>query len=215
MNYPLAFHTLNQFSRSISQIDQLDQLLWYITDTCTRFLHLEDFVIYIRKEKENALVQSAAFGQKCGANQSILNPLQIPIGQGIVGLSALTQEAQKVDDTRQNDHYLIDDQQRLSELAVPIIWNNKVIGVIDSEHRHPAYFSTIYVDIFCLIATLCAPIIDQLQRKEKKKISTENKYYDQLVQLLEKEKIYRDKYLSLNSVAQRLQISPIYLSKIV
>ena len=31
--------------------------------------------------------------------------------------------------------YIVDDEPRLSELAVPIVLENRVLGVIDSEHR--------------------------------------------------------------------------------
>ncbi len=216
MNYPSVLKSLNQLSQSISSAHSLDQFLWEVTRTCTPLLELEDLVIYTRPKKEATLVQSAAFGEKCTDQNAILNPLQIPIGKGIVGQSALTQSPQKVDDTSQNRHYLIDDRHRLSELAVPIIWNNKVLGVIDSEHRHKGYFSSIYVDIFGLIAALCAPIMNQLlQQKKKQNTTAGQKYYEQLIHLLEKEKIYRDKHLSLQSVSSQLQITPIYLSNII
>ena len=215
MNYPGTLQALNQLSRMVAQARTLDQLLWCVTNSCTRFLQLEDFVIYLRQEKEETLIQSAAFGEKCGKENSILNPLRIPIGKGIVGITAQTRQVQKVDDTSKNDHYLVDDRIRLSELAVPIIWNDKVIGVIDSEHQHKGYFSSFYVDVFCLIAALCAPIIDQFLRKEKKKIKADNHYYQQLIQLLEEEKIYRNRQLSLDGVAGKLNITPVYLSNII
>lgn len=190
-------------------------MLWELTHTCTRFLQLDDFVVYTRKHKDKSLIQAAAAGKKGSKKKEVINPLQIPIGKGIVGLSALRQAPQLVTDTSQNNDYLIDDQQRLSELAVPIVWNNKVIGVIDSEHQNKHFFSSTYVDLFCVIAGLCAPFMDQLIKKEQKKINPENKYYHQFIHLLKEEKIYRDKQLSLNSVAERLEITPIYLSNII
>ena len=215
MDYPTTLKSLNQLHQFMVKTRSLDELLWGVTNTCTRLLRLEDFVIYIYKKKEELLVQSAAYGEKCIDERLIINPMQIPIGKGIVGISALTKSPQQVNDTRQNIHYLVDDQPRRSELAVPIIWNNKVIGVVDSEHHHQNFFSSTYLDFFCLIANLSAPIMAKLIQKEKKKTRVENKYYQELIRLLEEKKVYRNKSLSLQMIARLLDISSVYLSQII
>ncbi|MEM9917812.1 MAG: helix-turn-helix domain-containing protein [Bacteroidota bacterium] len=208
-------HSLNGLSQSMARAGRIDDLLWQVTNHCSRFLQLDDFVIYTRKEKANSLIQSAAHGAKCHSKNAIANPLELPIGTGIVGMTALTQKPLLVNDTRQNAHYLVDGEHRLSELAVPIIWKDTVIGVIDSEHQHRGFFSSTYVDAFCLIANLCAPFMHQLIQKDKKKISADNKHFEELLFLFDRKNIHRDKSLSLQSTAKELGISAVYLSNIV
>ena len=217
MNHLSTLQSLNQLGSQMSKARNMDQLLLYVTESCTRFLQLEDLIIYTCQTQDQVLIQSAAYGQKCGAENAVINPLQIEIGEGIVGRSALQKEVLNIKDTSLVDHYLVDDQVRLSELAVPIIWRNKVLGVIDSENSTRGFFTGFYVDVFGLIAHLCAPFIDHFQKKEKNKAKfiLSNKYYLQFIQLLEQDKIYRDKQLSLDRVAMELNISTIYLSKII
>ncbi|MEM9824905.1 MAG: helix-turn-helix domain-containing protein, partial [Bacteroidota bacterium] len=217
MNQIATLQSLNRLGTQMAKARSMDQLLWLITESCTHFLQLEDLVIYTRHEQDDSLIQSAAYGEKCSTENSVINPLQIKMGQGIVGRSAMRREALNVEDTRLTNHYVVDDQVRLSELAVPIIWRNKVVGVIDSENSSKGFFNGFYVDVFGLIAQLCAPMMDHFQKREKKKAGIElsNKYYLQFIQLLERDKIYRDKHLSLDSVARQLDISTVYLSKII
>ena len=61
-----------------------------------------------------------------------------------------------VNDTSKCLDYLVDDSFRYSELAVPIIANGKVIGVIDSENSKKNYFNFEHVEVFKNIASLAS-----------------------------------------------------------
>ena len=50
--------------------------------------------------------------------------------------------------------YRVDDTFRLSEVCVPIIHNDELLGIIDSEHRLPGYFNERDIKMLTTIATL-------------------------------------------------------------
>ena len=102
--------------------------------SCISKLNLEDCVVYLIDSDKNILIQKAAFGPKSPAEEIIKDPITIRIGDGIVGSVAASGNYELIPDTTKDMRYIVDDDVRFSELAVPIFYENQVIGVIDSEH---------------------------------------------------------------------------------
>ena len=65
-----------------------------------------------------------------------------------------------------SDDYIVDDTFRYSELTVPIIHEDKLIGVIDSEHPEKGYFSSTHLKILTTIASMVAIKIVQARHLE-------------------------------------------------
>ncbi|MCK6694190.1 MAG: histidine kinase, partial [Thermoanaerobaculia bacterium] len=137
-----------------------------VTHKCMARLGLEDCVIYLLDESGEYLVQEAAFGAKSPEIFQLKDPLRIPLGQGIVGSAGLKARPELVGDTRRDPRYIVDDQARLSELAVPILHEGRVIGVIDSEHSRRGFFTGYHVQVLKTIASLCADKIAQARAVE-------------------------------------------------
>ena len=132
---------LRSTSLDLAQARDTDTVLWTIAETSMEILGYEDCVIYLVDPDRPVLVQRAAFGPKAIGRSEIRNPIEIKIGAGIVGAAAKTGETVRVDDTLDDPRYIIDDEPRRSELAVPIIDDGEVIGVIDSEHSEPCFYT--------------------------------------------------------------------------
>ncbi|MBL0065452.1 MAG: GAF domain-containing protein [Bacteroidetes bacterium] len=67
------------------------------------------------------------------------------------------EKAEIVKDTSERfARYITDDSKRLSELAVPIIADKKVIGVIDSEHPRRNFFTRQHLELLQTIASITA-----------------------------------------------------------
>ena len=125
---------LNNLALALLEPSQLEEVLWVVARTAIGGLGFEDCVIYLLDEQRGLLVQKAAYGPKNPVAKQILDPIEIPIGEGIVGSVAATGMSEIVSNTRHDPRYILDDHMRLSELAVPIVHAGRVIGVIDSEH---------------------------------------------------------------------------------
>src|SRR5690606_31508725 len=64
--------------------------------------------------------------------------------------------------------YIVDDAMRLSEITVPILYNGKVLGIIDSEHSQKGFFTQKHLSILTTVASLCAHKITRVRAEEAK-----------------------------------------------
>ncbi len=156
-----ADNTINYFAASLFGKNTIDDILWDVAQNCMSRLGLVDCVIYLIDESRRVLVQKAAYGGKNPSGYHIESPIEIPIGEGIVGHVAETGKAELVRNTSDDPRYIIDDASRLSELAVPLKIKGKVIGVIDSEHPDKDFFTQHHLDTLRTIASICASKIAQ------------------------------------------------------
>ncbi|MFP5249638.1 MAG: GAF domain-containing protein, partial [Acidobacteriota bacterium] len=58
---------------------------------------------------------------------------RLPLGKGVVGQVALTRQSALLNDVRTDPHYIDANPDVRSELAVPMIAKNRLIGVVDIE----------------------------------------------------------------------------------
>ena len=190
---------ISYFATSINSLQKTDEILWDVTRNCISQLQFEDCVIYMLDDEKNMLVQKAAWGPKMKSDYTIHQPIEISVGKGIVGSAALLGQAQLVNDTSLDKRYVIDDTIRLSELAVPIFLNGKVIGVIDSEHSEKNFFKQKHLNILTTIAVLCANHLERAKAEEEKQQAR--------IEILEQ----KQKVTDFRLQSLRLQMNPHFL----
>lgn len=210
-----ALKAISYFSTTLHTKVTIEEVIWEITKNVIYRLGFEDCVIYLFDSKTNKLVQKAASGIKNPSGNVIYNQIAIPLGKGIVGTVAKTKEPLIVRDTSQDSRYIIDDKVRSSEICVPIVINDKLFGVIDSEHPDKDYYTEAHLHILTIISSLCAQRIKDIKSNTKITLTEENEYYKKILTLFNKEKIYRNPNLSLDCLAERLSISSGYLSRLI
>jgi sigma-B regulation protein RsbU (phosphoserine phosphatase) len=66
---------------------------------------------------------------------------EIPLGRGLVGAAAETRQAILVPDVSKDPRYILLNPETRSELAVPLVYKDKVIGVLDLEHTRRGFFT--------------------------------------------------------------------------
>lgn len=147
--------SINRFAAGLINSNTIESIVSSITQNVIGAFGFEDCVIYLLDQSEQRLRQVSAFGPK-ESNGAILNPIEIEIGKGIVGSVAQTGVAEIVEDTRLDERYIQDMEVALSELAVPIISEGKVIGVIDSEHPEVGFYTREHMETLMTIAGLAA-----------------------------------------------------------
>ncbi len=101
-------------------------------------------------------MQKAAYGPKNPKDYEIYEPIEIPLGKGIVGSVAVSGIPEIIIDTTTDPRYIVDDDMRHSEITVPIIYQGKVLGIIDAEHHEKGFFQSKHLFILNTIASLCA-----------------------------------------------------------
>jgi ligand-binding sensor domain-containing protein/putative methionine-R-sulfoxide reductase with GAF domain len=169
--------TIDYFANSLHGQNSISEICWDIVRSFSSQLQLEHCVVYLFEEDRNILMQKAAYGPKNPKEQEIVNPLEIKFGEGIVGAAAASGKPVLVKDVSKDSRYIVDDVRRNSELAVPIINEGKVIGVIDSEHSRKDFFTNDHVKALLTIAAISANKIAEAKAEEAAKLS-EIKYLE-------------------------------------
>ena len=159
---------INYLATSLHEQRTVDSILWDVAKNCISQLKFEDCVIYLWEPQRNVLIQKAAWGPKTTDEDMIVNPIEIPIGEGVVGSVAKSGIAEIVKDTSKDQRYIVDDAIRLSEITVPIMYDGKVLGVIDSEHSRRGFFRQKHLSILTTIASMCAQKMIRAEAEKEK-----------------------------------------------
>lgn len=154
---------VNEFAVKIQVAKSVDEVLWLVAKNTVAKLDYYDCVIYLFDENREYLVQKASHGPKNPDENLVLNPIKIKNGEGIVGGVASSGVAEIISDTSLDDRYIIDDEVRFSEITVPIIHNNIVLGIIDSEHPDKDFFSKKDLELLMTVASIAATKIVQTE----------------------------------------------------
>jgi len=154
---------LRDFAVTLLQKETVNATVWEIAKGAVAQFGFEDCVVYLLDDERNCLIQVAAHGPKNPRNHTILDPLEIDLGQGIVGAAAASGMSQLVPDTRVDTRYIVDLAPKLSELAVPMIYGDCVIGVVDSENQQLGYFDQSSRELLECVAAMAASRIVALQ----------------------------------------------------
>ncbi len=179
----LTIEMVNNVAKSILGKTDINEIAWELTSNISEYLGSDDCVIYIVDYNTNSLEQIAAHGEKLTGEKEVLNRISLPLGSGIVGRVANTGIGEVISDTSLDEHYIVDDRRRYSEITVPIVFNGKVLGVIDSEHYDKSYFTKAHLKTLTNIAQLVAlQLRNAINLIEREKTEAQNR---QLLKKLE------------------------------
>jgi signal transduction histidine kinase len=163
------YAVVNDFALSLNYLETEDEVVWYVAKELCPRLDLVDCVIYLLDQEKGVLQTKSAFGYKNPRSKKIVNPLEISLGQGIVGTVGMNGIPIIIKDTRKDGRYIHDIQENLSEITIPIVYENKVLGVIDSEHPKLNYFNDKHLLALTTIAAMAATRIMNIRNQEELK----------------------------------------------
>ena len=161
---------LNEIARELTSILHLDELFKHIAELVSRLIDYQMFSILLLDSSGEKLQHR--FSLRFGENIQLKNDR--PVGVGVVGHAAAHKHAVLVPDVSKDPRYVMVNPETKSELAVPLIYKDKVIGVLDLEHTRRAFFTD---DHKRTIATLAAQVAiaienarlyEEIARQEKR-----------------------------------------------
>ena len=161
---------INYFASQINSRYKTDELLWDVAKNLIGKLGFEDCMIYLWNDDKDVLIQKAGYGSK-GSMQEIMDKTSyyIPRGKGIVGAAVESKQNLLVNDTSKDKRYFTADGKiMLSELCVPLIHDNEVLGAINIEHHQKNFFTAKHLKMLSTIAVLCATQIQRIRAEEEK-----------------------------------------------
>jgi len=132
-----TLEVLNEISRELTSILDVDALLERVGQLLRRIIDFQMFSVWLLNENDQVLENRYAvrFGQRFDPNE------KIPLHRGIVGLAIDERRLVHVPDVRKDQRYHMFNPEARSEMAVPLIYKGKVIGVLDIEHTRTNYFN--------------------------------------------------------------------------
>jgi phosphoserine phosphatase RsbU/P len=132
-----TLEVLNEISRELTSILDPDELLVRISQLLRRIIDFQMFSIWLVNEHERVLENRFAlrFGERFYPENTI------PLDRGLVGTAIASHRPVRVSDVRKDTRYIMINPEARSEMAVPLIYKGKVIGVLDIEHTRSYYFN--------------------------------------------------------------------------
>jgi phosphoserine phosphatase RsbU/P len=148
--------TLIQINHEITSILDLDELLQKIAELTNRIVPFDVFAIFLLDEEKQELYLRFAIGHE----PDVVRTLRIKVGDGVTGTAAMQRKMVVVDDVRTYPRYIEAVKTTLSELAVPLVIQNRVVGVLDIQSPEPGYFREDQGRLLNLLASQIAIAIE-------------------------------------------------------
>jgi len=161
---------LTEISRELTSILNVDELLKRIADLLTRIIDYQMFSILLLDPAGKVLTHRFSLRFK----ESVQLKHEIPLGKGIVGFAAEHGVAVLAPDVSKDPRYIEANPETRSELAIPLIYKDKVMGVLDIEHTRRNYFNEDHVRTMTTLAAQIAIAIEnatlygRIARQEKR-----------------------------------------------
>ena len=154
---------LNEIARELTSILNVDELLKRIAELLSRLIDYQMFSILLLDAAGEKLQHR--FSQRFQENIQLKH--EIPLGRGVVGYAAQHKEAVLVPDVNKDPRYVKANPETRSELAVPLVYQDKVIGVLDLEHTRRGFFTDDHKRTVTTLAAQVAIAIENAQLYEQ------------------------------------------------
>lgn len=146
---------LSQLADALNTTLDLDTLMHRVAQLVRAVLDYRIFAILLVNERSQDLRMRFQIGHTAEAER-----LRIPMGKGVVGEAAEKRQPVLISDVREIENYIVANPNVRSELAVPLITRNRVIGVIDIQSEQVDYFQQEHLRLLELTASRVATAIE-------------------------------------------------------
>ena len=153
-------------SQAVLSTFDLDEVLNQVLEIVRDYFHLQSGSILLLDEKTQQLTVRAHFGDPIAPEDN-----SVPFGKGIVGAAAKARRPIYSRDVQTDPRYQGHYAGTRSELAIPLMVRDEVVGVLDCHSDRPESFDHETVDLLTLFATQAsiglqnAKLYSQVQRR--------------------------------------------------
>ncbi len=154
----ILLHLSQEFSATL----QLDELLGKIAKAIRALINYDAFSVLL--VDADLKVLRHRFSERYDQRVLLDN---IPLGKGITGSAATSREVVRVVDTANDPRYISSHPDIRSEVAVPLIVQDRVVGVLDLESERLGYFTEEHVRTLSLLAAQIASSVENARLYEE------------------------------------------------
>ena len=165
--------TLYEIGKETASILDLDELLRRLAEIVKRVIDYEMFGILLLNEERDELVLRKAVNFGPGKERS-----RIAVSEGLCGAAVRSREPVLVGDVRKDPRYVSLVAETRSELVVPLVHKDRVIGVLDLESPELDRFTEQHVKVLTPLASQVAGAIENARlyaeiRKNEERLGRE------------------------------------------
>src|SRR5216684_1844888 len=135
-------------SQAVLSTFDLDEVLQRILVIARDYFHLQNVAILLLDKDKNHLCMRSQIGGEQGFDQ-----VRVTIGTGLIGIAAKDKRPLYVPDFSKDARYLPWGKKTRSELAIPLMVRDEVVGVLDCQSENPDHFDRETVDLLTLFST--------------------------------------------------------------
>ena len=154
---------LNEISRELTSILNVDQLFKRIGELLTRVIEYQMFSILLVDLERAVLVHRFSLRYQ----ENIHLKHDIPLGRGLVGHAVQEKTAVLAPDVSKDPRYIQLNPETRSELCVPLIYKGTAIGVLDLESTRRNYYNEDHVRTLTTLAGQIAIAIENARLYER------------------------------------------------
>ena len=140
-----------------SKASHEDELIEKVTQVIGDVLYPDNFGVLLLKEEAEVLLVHPSY-HKLNWNHDWE---EVPLDRGIVGYVARTKRPYRTGDVANDPHYIPAEKETRSQLAVPLLLNEQLIGVINTESTTPYAFSDRDEQLLVTLANQLATAIEK------------------------------------------------------
>lgn len=157
-----TMRTLARVSQEFSSILDLDDLLRKLAAIIRGLIDYDAFSILLLDEPNQVLRHTFSIRY-----DEEVNPDAIPLGEGITGAAARTRQPVLIEDTDADPRYIAAHPNIHSEVAVPLLLRDRLIGVLDLESIRLNNFTPEHARTLTLLAPTIASAIENARLYEE------------------------------------------------
>jgi len=152
---PVDLAYLARMADALNTTLDLQTLLVRISEMVRTIIPYRIFAILLLNDRTHELRMRFQIGHSPESQR-----LRLPLGKGVAGQVALTRQPMLLNDVSKSPHYIAGNPDVRSELCVPLIAKNKLIGVMDIESEKADYFRPEHLRLLTLTASRIAQSIE-------------------------------------------------------
>jgi len=172
-------------SQAVLSTFDLDEVLQQILVIARDYFHLQNVAILLLDKETGELYVRRQVGWDEGQDK-----VRLPVGKGITGAAAQQKRPIYAPDVSEDPRYMKSAKTTRSELAVPLMVRDQVVGVLDCQSENLNHFDSETVDLLTLFSTQASMALQNarlysLERRRASQLEAINAIAQQMTAVLD------------------------------
>ncbi len=169
----------------------LDEVLQRILGIAHDYFHLRNVAIMLLDRQSQELYVRSQIGWDTGQDT-----IRLPLGHGITGAAAVKKQPVYAPDVSKDERYFCSAKTTHSELAIPLMLRDEVVGVLDCQSERANHFDDETIDLLTLFSNQASIALQNahlysLERQRARQLQAINAIAQQTTAVLDLEELLR------------------------